>query len=65
MKFILHVESEDQIILAARAAKRMAAAPPEQTTIGLGYEDEFGPARYDASCRRTKSGITVWVRRTA
>jgi hypothetical protein len=65
MKFTLHVENADQLTIAARAAARMAEQPLGQDLIGLTYGDPGGPFSCDASCRRNKTGITVWVRRTA
>lgn len=64
MRFVLHVEDADQLIVAARAAKWMSEQPPEQNMLGLTYGEPIGPGSYDASCRRNKAGITVWVRRT-
>jgi hypothetical protein len=65
VKFTLHVENVEQLIVAARAAAKMAEQPPGQDLIGLTYGEPIGPGGYDASCRRNKAGITVWVRRVA
>jgi hypothetical protein len=59
MKAILYAEPED-LIIAARAAKAMFRQPDDCKILGVAYGG-YGEGRWEASCRRNKAGITVWL----
>jgi hypothetical protein len=60
MKFILHTDPDD-IIIAARAGKVMLRQPDDCKLLGVTYGVPGLPVRWEASCKRNKAGITVWL----